>query len=194
VAVGCASPLSDEEAIDFVRQAWELTDITDGVLRETFPVEYDGIPFKDWIEALCEAPNVVDALADENYEEAAEEAARIGSEFAINKAIEQAGLSGVAAFASAAYWPIDASISAFRDAAADAAFENELDLYIQARDAGNSHDDIVTPNPGTPGGLLPNGAIRRTGQGWLSDGGFFEAIRVPNYTPQEFFDHAREFY
>ena len=42
--------------------------------------------------------------------------------------------------------------------------------------------------------MLPNGAIRRTGQGWLSDGGFFEAIRVPNYTAQEFFDHAREFY
>lgn len=128
------SSVSEDEAIEFIKDVWGVTDIADGVLRETLPVEYDGIPFKDWIGALIEAPSVVDALGEEDYEEAAEEAARIGSQFAISRAIEQAGLSGVAAFASAAYWPIDASISAFRDAAADAAFENELDpLHSGAR-------------------------------------------------------------
>ena len=59
VAAAANSSVSEDEAIEFIKDVWGVTDIADGVLRETLPVEYDGIPFKDWIEALIEAPSVV---------------------------------------------------------------------------------------------------------------------------------------
>jgi hypothetical protein len=74
------SPITDQEAIEYIEDFWEITDLTDGVIRETFPVEYDGIPYKDWITFFIEIEDVIDELRVGDYENASNEAAKIAAE------------------------------------------------------------------------------------------------------------------
>jgi PKD repeat protein len=184
------SDISEQEAIEYVREVWNITDLSDGLLRETLGTDYQGIPFKDYINMLVESPRVLNALADEDYEEAAEEATYIATEFSVSQFIGATGLSGVAAVASAAYWPIDFGLSLLEDAADDKAFRSQMDLYFEARADGNSYGDIV--NAGA--GLLPHSVIYKRKDGWLYRKSLWAnpAPGVQHFTPEEFFKYAEE--
>lgn len=185
-AIAPSSPLPEEDAIDYVQNVWHLTDLSDDVIRETLPTEYSGIPYKDWISLFIKAPDFLGPLSEGDYSTAAEEATKFFAEDFIDEALASVGLSGVSATASLASWPILAGINGFYEAVSDNAFESQMQLYFTARVDGNSYEEIA--NAGA--GLLPQSAIWKREDGWLYRDGLWLNPRVPNFSPDQFYQYA----
>ena len=178
--------ITDQQRINYVKNAWELTDLTDDVISQTLNTSYSGIPFKDFVSYFIAAPDILNPLAGGDYKTAGKKAADFAAEQIITQLLEQAVLSGVAAPARLAAWPIEHSLNAFYQAVAYASFKQQMALYFEAREF-NSYSAIVNLQPFD---LLDGVSISKSGEGWLFKNLSYLYGAVPNYTPAQFFEYA----
>src|SRR5438876_3261339 len=71
--------ITNEQAVDYVKNAWELTDLTDNVISQTLNASYSGIPFKDYVSYFFAAPDVLNPLASGDYKTAGKKAADLAA-------------------------------------------------------------------------------------------------------------------
>ncbi len=190
--VGAHAQPSDRALLRYVRSAWELTEHTDDVLLEHFGSEHQGIPFRAWIGFAMDVPEVLSALDEEDYARAARASLEMARERTADYALAQVGLTGVAATAQLATWPIRRGLDRFLQAVAEQAFESQLRLYVEARTAGASVEEILRLPPGEllDGAHLP---ITKTDDGWLYQRGWRD-LAVPGMEPEEVFAYAERLY
>ncbi|HOC54034.1 MAG TPA: Ig-like domain-containing protein [Verrucomicrobiota bacterium] len=188
---------TDQQVIDYVKNAWELTDLTDDVISQTLDTSYSGIPFKDYVSYFLVAPDILNPLASGDYTTAASKGADFAADQSISYLLEQAGLSGVFAPARLANWPIEHSLNLFRQAVQDATFKNQMKLYFAARAAGNSYSDIINladsdVMSASPDILKNNRDTITKYEGWLAFEPSYLVGSVPGYTPAQFYDYAEQ--
>ena len=138
--------LTDQQVKDYVRNTWEITDLSDQVLSETLDTSYSGIPFKSWIKFFIRAPSIANPLFQGDYRKAASEAEKYAADKSIDLILAQAGLTGVSAVAQLAVWPIEHALLNFQQTVAQNSFKKQLDLYFQARKF-NSYEAIRDLTP-----------------------------------------------
>ena len=159
--------ITDQQAIDYVKNTWELTDLTDDVISQTLNTSYSGIPFKDWINGLINAADVASLLQQQNYTEAAKQAAGFGAEAGFNYLLTQVGLEGVSSVAGLAVWPIQHALYSFVNTVGQKTFADQCAFYFAAR-AHNTADQI---RDALPFDLLDadvnGGLLYKDKDGWL---------------------------
>ena len=184
-----------QEQINFVKDAWDLTDLTDSVISTTLDTSYSGIPYKDFVSYFFVAPEILNPLANGDYKTAGTRAVDFATGEAISALLANAGLAGVVAPAKLAAWPIQHSLSLFQNAVTEASFKNQIKLYLAARSAGNSYSAILALGDGdvmsADKEILGNQRdIITKLNGWLAFGTSYLVGPVPGYTPDDFYDYA----
>ncbi len=179
--------ITNAEAVAFIRNTWEITDLTDAVLVDTLDTSYSGIPYKNWISFFLKAPDFLNPLAQGDYSKAASRATDYFAGLVIDAGLSQVGLSGVVAPARLAAWPIEQGLLSFNQTVNEIAFANQCALYFRARADGNTAQQIVsTPN----GDLLPHSVLFKTDQGWLVETLTY-LPSFPNFTTAaQFYEYA----
>ena len=104
LGISARAQLTSAQLKDYVRNTWQITDLTDSAIANTLDTSYSGIPFKDWINGLDTAVQVNEQLQKQNYAEASKIAVSFATELGYNSLLEQAGLDGVASVAQLAEW------------------------------------------------------------------------------------------
>ena len=181
--------LTEQQAIDYAKNTWELIDLTDDVISQTLNTHYSGIPFKDWINGLIKAAEVASLLQQQNYSEAARQAAGFAAETGFNYLLTQVELEGVSSVAGLAVWPIEHALYNFVNTVRQRTFADQCAFYFAAR-AHNTADQIRNAQPFDLLDADVNGGLLYKDQdGWL--------IRVTCYTCSARvlgFDSATQFY
>ena len=177
------------QLIDYVRDAWQITDLTDNAIASTLDTSYSSIPFKDWINGLDTAAQVNEQLRKQNYGAAAKIAAEFGNELGFNRLLAAVGLDGVSSVASLAVWPIDHALNAVVDTVKQKTFRDQCARYFAARTL-NTAEEIRDAAPFDPLDADVNGGtLYKDQRGWL--------IRVTSDTTSASvlgFDSAAQFY
>ncbi len=179
--------ITKDQAIQYIYNTWKITDLSDKVLSQTLDNSYSGLPYKQWIDFLYNAPKFLNPLASGDYSTAAQNAYAYAQSVTFAEAISKADLTGITAPAELAVWPINHVLNDFAQAVNDAAFRNQTTLYFQARAEGNNYQDIVNCQPGD---LLPHSLLFKTDQGWLA----YQLSYLPSFpafgTANKFFDYG----
>jgi len=160
--------LTQSELVAFVKTTWDLADLADDAITQTLdssPINYPGIPFKDFISGIVNGWDIGNDISAGQYSSAGSKALDYGVSLAGNYALEHVGLTGVAGVAGLAAWPIEAGLNNFYAVVVKSAFTYEAKLYFQARDAGNSEQAILDASQS--GGTVLDGDFYTTDQGWL---------------------------
>lgn len=100
LALPARSQTTDLQAINYVKSAWEITDLTDEVISQTLNTSYSGIPYKDYVSFYFVAPDILTPLQYGDYKIAGKKAADFAAEQFISNLLKQTGFSSVAASVS----------------------------------------------------------------------------------------------
>ena len=197
--------ISQSDLYNYVRTTWNVTSLSDDAIQallDQAPSDtiYGGIPYKNLIGVMIEAPRMYDALSQGDYRAAGQVALEYGQDALFDGAMEWLGLASISAPVEAAAWPINAGLTAFADAVKKNAFRTHCLLYFAARNAGNTYDAIVSVN--ARGGLLDadpsivqQGLLTETDDGWLyTSQGAYGPTSVPGYTSAQFYEFAETLY
>jgi len=188
--------ITDQQAINFVKNSWNITDLTDDVIIQTLNTSYSGIPFKEYVSYFTVAPEILGPLANGDFSTAGKKAADFAADHMISILLKEAGLDGVVAPARMAVWPIEHGLNMFLNAVLAASFKNQILLYFAARSADHSYSEIINlPDSevmsADPNILGNNRDIITKYGGWLA----FEpsyTVGPPGYDPSQFFDYAEQ--
>jgi len=149
--------ITKDQAIQYVQNTWGIVDLSSDVISKTLDTSYSGVPYTDWIDFLVNAPSIVQPLSTGDFSTAAKNGYNYASGTAFTELISECGLTGVAAPAELAVWPIQASLNNLISVVNDDAFKDQCRLYFLAR-AEYTAPQIASHN-------APN--ILFTDDGWL---------------------------
>jgi hypothetical protein len=135
--------ITREQAIAYVQNTWGIVDLSSDVISQTLDTSYSGVPYSDWIDFLVNSPTIFQPLSSGDYSTAAKNAYNYATGAAFTELISESGLTGVAAPAELAAWPIQQAIGSFYNAVADASFNKQMQFYFAARSAGNTMNQII---------------------------------------------------
>ena len=105
--------------------------------------------------------------------------------------ISEADLDAVVAPANLGVLPLQIGLDIFQAALVQDEFTYEVNLYFQARNAGNSATAILNLNPGD---LLQNVLITKSDGGWLWSEQGLAPNGLPGMTPAQFYNYAENLY
>ncbi|MCS4122862.1 CARDB domain-containing protein [Salinibacter ruber] len=191
ITVSSPSPTvaTDERTIEYIRNTWKFTDLSDEALKELFPVRYKGIPYKEWITLFIEAPKVLNPLRRGDYAESAEQSKKLFAKGLISQALSDVGLAGVTSIASLAAWPVLAGIRGFADLTKENSFQSQLKLYFDLR-ANYSCSEIIKLPEGKPVGGEKYQIFKTSeGTGWLRNELILDYPDA-SLNPAEFYEYA----
>ncbi|MEI8197407.1 MAG: hypothetical protein WCI73_16035, partial [Phycisphaerae bacterium] len=179
----------------YVTQEWGITGLDPQLIVSTLAVvdaRY-GTSFGDLVDALLTAKTYGDQIANKKYSDAAATAYNFGISLGGSDILENAGLSGVAAVAGLAAWPIQAGLTAFVNNLGTQAFKVEMQIYFQVRPSyGTGQEIIDAPNDMPLYGPAPYSM--KDSQGWVYYADHFQQGPVPgfNNNPVAFFTYAEK--
>ena len=189
--------ITKDQAVQYVQNTWGIVDLSSDVISKTLDTSFSGVPYTDLIDFLVNAPNIYQPLIDGDYATAAKNAKSYGTGAAFSELISQCGLTGVAAPAELAAWPIQISLDAFYTAVSDASFKKQCQFYFAARSAGNPADyilntmqnyDVISADTS----ILPTSSTLTKINGWLCVGTSYLVGGPPAYTPAQFYPYAEK--
>lgn len=125
--------ITKDQAILYVQNTWGIVDLSSDVISKTLDTSYSGVPYTDWIDFLINSPTIFQPLSTGDYSTAAKNAYNYASGAAFTELISECGLTGVAAPAELAVWPIQAALNNAIIVVNDDAFKDQCRLYFLAR-------------------------------------------------------------
>jgi hypothetical protein len=114
--------------------------------------------------------------------------------------MEELGVASISAPVEAASWPLNAGITAFANAAKQAAFNAQCRYYFALRSANYSYAVITSPSSqwgifDPDPAFYSNGPLTISGDGWIYDSArAYGAEAVPDYTSAQFYQFAETLY
>lgn len=187
--------ITKDQAVQYVQNTWGIVDLSSDVISKTLDTSFSGVPYTDWIDFLVNAPSIYQPLSTGDYSTAAKNAYSYGTGAAFSELISECGLTGVAAPAELAAWPIQISLDAFYTAVADASFKKQCQFYFAARSAGNTMDYIINAPDDTlidaDTTMVQGGLLTKYG-GWLYIYTSYHDGAPPGFTPVQFFEYAEK--
>lgn len=138
--------ISRDEAVLYVQNTWGFFDLSSDTISETLDTSYSGVPYSDWIDFLINAPSWVQPLVAGDYSTAARRGISYATDAGFTELVAECGLTGVAAPAALAVWPIQAALNNVAGAFNDDAFRDQCYLYFLARNEC-TYEQIITRNP-----------------------------------------------
>ena len=189
-----ARAASTADTLNFIHSTWEITELSDDILSHTLDTSYSGVPYKDWIDFLIHAPDFLGPLVNGDYDTAASAAYDYAQTAAFTELISSCGLTGVAAPAQLAVWPIEQGLNAFAEAVAHASFKKQCQFYFAARSAGDSPEAILNAADydlldADRDILITSDLLTKYG-GWLCVTTSYLVGGPPGLTPAQFFNCA----
>ena len=189
--------VTDDQRADYVQKTWGLaSDGSDAAqyFADKLNIQYDGIPFKDYVTALVTANQLAAQLENKDYYDAARTATGYATDLslaAIYDEFEITGPVGVVSFSSGL---IGLSLDYVNWSVDQDAFNEQCSFYFAAREQVElSSNDILTANDENKGVLFDD-------SGWIhtiySDTvSLSSRAGVPNnYTSAQFFAIAEQLY
>jgi len=176
-----------ENARHYIKTAYNITDVSDQVLDVALGETFEGVPYLNWIGLLIKADEIHEDFNNGEYYEGLYLAYKSSADFAFIESLSLIGLHGVAVTASLANAPITYAIEKFYEEINKTAYQNQINIYIEARRLGYSHEDILSHN----GDLL-----LFTDDGWLYI--IVGDMHIPlfshpaNKTPEQVYNCARD--
>src|ERR1700733_1441160 len=189
--------ISTTDAINFVQNTWNITNLSSDTITHTLDTEYSGIPFSNLIDALVHGTSITNELVNGQYSAAATDAYSYGVSLGQNFALNAVGLTGVADVAQLATWPIINGLNNFYQVAESDALNEQSELYFQAlKDGTNPQEILADATKGQVNLLLTgNAAIYVEGDGWLQgeldNGHVLEEEPIGGITPVEFYTYEQ---
>ena len=138
--------ISKDQAILYVQNTWGFSDLSSDVISETLDTSYSGVPYADWIDFLINAPSWMQPLGAGDYSTAVRRGISYATDAGFTKLVADCSLTGVAAPAELAEWPIQAALNYVAGAFNDDAFKDQCYLYFLARNEC-TYQQIITRNP-----------------------------------------------
>jgi sugar lactone lactonase YvrE len=182
--------ITKDQAIAYVQNTWGFYDLSSDAISQTLDTSYQELPYTEWIDFLINANGVSQQISVGNYSTAAkysyQYAVGVGSE---ELAVES-GFGEVYAVVGLAEWPIQNSLNYLIATVNDDAFNYECGLYFQARNAGNTANQILNL---TDDALLNNVLITKN-NGWLWSEQGLPPNGVSGFTPSQFYAYAETLY
>ena len=191
--------VSTQDALFWVRATWNVYDLSDDALTSTLDVQdlnsSSEATYRDWIDFFINAPPILKQVANRQYSQAAQEAVSYVEKYAegqiIDQLISEADLDAVAAPAELGVLPLQIGLDIFQAALVQDEFTYEVNLYFQARNAGNSATAILNL---APYDLLQNVLITKSDGGWLWSEQGLPPNGLPGMTPTQFYNYAENLY
>ncbi|HEY5504943.1 MAG TPA: hypothetical protein VIK28_07275 [Sedimentisphaerales bacterium] len=188
--------ITKDQAVQYVQNAWGIVDLSSDVISKTLDTSYSGVPYTDWIDFLINAPSIYQPLSTGDYSTAARNAYNYGSGVAFAELISECGLTGVAAPAELAVWPIQQALGNFYNAVADASVNKQCQFYFAARSAGNTMDQIINMQNydviSADTSILPTSSTLTKINGWLCIGTSYLIGGPPGFIPAQFYAYAEK--
>jgi uncharacterized repeat protein (TIGR02543 family) len=188
--------ITKDQAALYVQNTWGIFDLSSDVISETLDTSYSGVPYIDWIDFLINAPSWMQPLAAGDYSTAARRGVSYATDAAFTELIAECGLTGVAAPAELAAWPIQEALDGFYDAVANASMNKQCQFYFAARSAGNTMDQIINMQNydliSADTSILPASSTLTKINGWLCIGTSYLVGGPPGFTPTQFYAYAEK--
>jgi hypothetical protein len=131
---GARAQVTTDDQVNYVKTVWNITSVSDDAIKAALDYtpnggSYSGIPYKDWISFLVEAPDIYSAIENKDYRTATRLAGNFGVSTAFNAALADVGLDSVFSIASLAAFPIEIGLDDFANAVKNASFQHQVEFY-----------------------------------------------------------------
>ena len=189
--------VNDFEALNFIKNTWKITEISDTLLSETLDIGYNGIPYREWITLIIRTPEFMKSIAEGEYKNAADQASNMLGALATGIGLKSMGLAGIAAPAKLAALSFEMTMKGLIKAGEDAKFKIQAYRYFQIR-PNHSYQEIISHRFTGPfegkdkhdyyQNLGPN--ISENNRMWFYRGG--EKVGYPNMKASDFFEYMEQ--